>query len=100
MEIATHHGLFLVFCRTAAEAALARVQSQKDTTRFNTSLAAIRAQVQRELEAERKAKSDLEKQGILEPAQPKVLGDEHNRNLAATGVFFRCVNSTILFNYS
>lgn len=78
------------FNRTAAEAAVARIQSQKkDDTHFNTSLAAIRAQVQRELEAERKAKTDIEKQISQEQSQPKVLGDEHNRNLAAQGVYFR-----------
>lgn len=88
--------IFLInYYRTAAEAALARIQSQKhDTTNFNTSLAAIRAQVQRELEAERKAKSEFEKQSSQEQshASPKVLTDEHNRNLAAQGVYFRCVS--------
>lgn len=78
--------------RTAAEAALSRIQSQKhDTTHFNTSLAAIRAQVQRELEAERKAKSDVDKQTSQEPMQPKTLDDQHNRNLAVQGVYFRLV---------
>lgn len=76
--------------RTAAEAALARIQGQKtDTTNFNTSLAAIRAQVQRELEAERKVKTELEKQSSQEQNQPKILGDQHNVNLAAHGVYFR-----------
>lgn len=75
--------------RTAAEAALARVQGQKkDTAQFNTSMAAIRAQVQRELEAEKKAKLELEKPTTTE-REPKVLTDEHNRNLAAQGVYFR-----------
>lgn len=70
---------------------MARIQSQKkDTTHFNTSLAAIRAQVQREVEAERKAKSELEKQSSLEQTNaPKVLTDDHNRALAAQGVYFR-----------
>lgn len=45
--------------------------------------------MQRELEAERKAKSDVEKQISQEQAQPKVLDDGHNRNLAAQGVYFR-----------
>lgn len=41
--------------RQAAEAALARLQSnQRKDTAFNTSLAAIQAQVRRELEAEKK----------------------------------------------
>lgn len=75
--------------RTAAEAALARVQGQKkDTVQFNTSMAAIRAQVQRELEAEKKVKQELEKPASTECA-PKILTDEHNRNLAAQGVYFR-----------
>lgn len=83
--------MFDVFYRTAAEAALARIQSQKkDTTHFNTSLAAIRAQVQRELEAERKTKSDVDKEISQENTQqPKILDDNHNRNLAAQGVYFR-----------
>lgn len=74
--------------RTAAAAALARVQTQKkDSTNFNTSLAAIRAQVQRELEAEKKSKVEQDK-----PVDsPKILTDEHNRNLAVQGVYFRCV---------
>lgn len=46
-------------------------------------------QVQRELEAERKTKTDTEKQISQEQTQPKVLDDEHNRNLAAQGVYFR-----------
>lgn len=40
--------------RQAAEAALARLNSQKRDTAFNTSLAAIQAQVRKELEAEKK----------------------------------------------
>lgn len=41
--------------RHAAEAALARLNNQQSkSTNFNTSLAAIQAQVKRELEAERK----------------------------------------------
>lgn len=85
--------------RTAAEAALARIQSQKhDTTNFNTSLAAIRAQVQRELEAERKAKTEFEKQSSQDTnSSPKILTDECNRHLAAQGVYFRFVNIYLLF---
>lgn len=80
----------VVIYRTAAEAALSRIQSHKtDDTHFNTSIAAIRAQVQRELEAERKAKAELEKDASHGVHQPKVLDDEHNRNLAAQGVYFR-----------
>lgn len=90
----------LLCYRTAAQAALARIDSHKqhDGALFNTSLAAIRAQVQRELEAERKAKADLEKLSIGELEQsagPKVLTDESNLNLAAQGVYFRCISSFI-----
>lgn len=70
---------------------MARIQSQKkDCMQFNTSLAAIRSQVQRELEAERKAKNNQEKVNH-EPHQIRVLDDDHNRNLAARGVYFRLV---------
>lgn len=86
--------------RTAAEAALTRIQSQKtDTTHFNTSLAAIRAQVQREVEAERKAKLDSEKQSSQEEIQPKILDDHHNLNLAAQGVYFRFVDYKYIIFY-
>lgn len=75
--------------RTAAEAALARIQSQKkDSVQFNTSMAAIRAQVQRELEAEKKAKQELAK-AASGSHEVQELTDEHNRNLAAQGVYFR-----------
>lgn len=89
----------MVQYRTAAEAALARIQGQKkDTVHFNTSLAAIRAQVQRELEVERKAKSDVEKCSSSQEQMhtPKVLTDEHNRNLAAQGVYFRYAQSQFI----
>lgn len=80
----------MVFFRTAAAAALARIESQrKDSPHFNTSLAAIKAQVQRELEAEKKAK--LEQQSTQACGSPKVLTDEHNKKLAAQGVFFRYI---------
>lgn len=77
--------------KTAAEAALARIQSQKkDSVQFNTSMAAIRAQVQRELEAEKKAKLQVEKLASAAGAsEPKVLTDESNRHLAVQGVYFR-----------
>lgn len=76
---------FALIHRTAAAAALARIEKKRDNPLFNTSLAAIKAQVQRELEAEKKAKLEQEK-----PAEgPKVLTDEHNKNLAAIGVYFR-----------
>lgn len=42
--------------RQAAEAALLRLSGQRKDTPFNTSLAAIQAQVRKELEAEKKTK--------------------------------------------
>lgn len=45
--------------RQAAEAALARLNNQRKETPFNTSLAAIQAQVRRELEAEKKNEPGL-----------------------------------------
>ncbi|XP_055610733.1 UBX domain-containing protein 6 [Uranotaenia lowii] len=71
--------------RAAADAALARIQG-KDKKEFNTSLAAIKAQVRRELEAEKKAKEE-ESTGSSEPSASQT---EENRNLAVQGVFFRC----------
>uniref|UniRef100_A0A1L8DTQ1 Putative ubiquitin regulatory protein n=1 Tax=Nyssomyia neivai TaxID=330878 RepID=A0A1L8DTQ1_9DIPT len=64
--------------RNAAAAAMARC-TKKDTKEFNTSLAAIQAQVRRELEAERRAK---------EEKVPEV--KDEKRNLAVQGVYFRC----------
>lgn len=68
--------------KAAAEAALARVQST-DKKEFNTSLAAIKAQVRRELESERQAK---EQQTLSEENIP----ENERKDLAVQGVFFRC----------
>uniref|UniRef100_U5EUD8 Putative ubiquitin regulatory protein n=1 Tax=Corethrella appendiculata TaxID=1370023 RepID=U5EUD8_9DIPT len=70
--------------KAAADAALARVTKTKDTKEFNTSLAAIQAQVRRELEAERKAK-EVE-QHKDEQSEESV---EH-KEYTVQGVFFRC----------
>lgn len=72
--------------RAAAEAAMARTQ-KKDQREFNTSLAAIQAQVRRELEAERKAKA--EEAGSAEAAKVQETNVEM-KNFAVQGVFFRC----------
>lgn len=69
--------------RSAAAAALARVEN-KDSKEFNTSLAAIKAQAKRELEAERKLKEE-----ILSP-ETTTVENNPNLNLACQGVFFRC----------
>lgn len=73
-----------MYCRTAADAALARVQAKNhDRGTFNTSIAAIRKQVKRELEAEKEAALS----SIATPdTRSKV---EPNEKLAVQGVFFR-----------
>ncbi|XP_055838295.1 UBX domain-containing protein 6 [Episyrphus balteatus] len=75
--------------KAAAAAALARVE-KKDNKEFNTSLAAIKAQAKRELEAERKLKEEAAAGaaggGAAEAAKEVV----ENKNLACHGVFFRC----------
>lgn len=71
--------------KAAAEAALARVQNT-DKKEFNTSLAAIKAQVRRELENERKAKEQLEQLTLSEDNIP----ENERKDLAVQGVFFRC----------
>ncbi|XP_046809128.1 UBX domain-containing protein 6 [Lucilia cuprina] len=68
--------------RAAAAAALARVEN-KGSKEFNTSLAAIKAQAKRELEAERKLKEEV--------VTPEPNNENNpNINLACQGVFFRC----------
>lgn len=69
--------------RAAAAAALARVE-KKDSKDFNTSLAAIKAQAKKELEAERKLNEEAETSS--QAVEPKTV----NTNLACQGVFFRC----------
>lgn len=71
--------------KAAAEAALARVQST-DKKEFNTSLAAIKAQVRRELEMERKAKEST----LQEGSSGDNNADNERKDLAVQGVFFRC----------
>lgn len=70
-------------CRAAADAAMARVQ-KKDSRNFNTSLAAIQAQVRRELEAEKKAKQEAD-----HSSEQKAI-EQNRSNMAVQGVFFRC----------
>lgn len=69
--------------RTAAEAALTRLEGKRKDTPFNTSLAAIQAQVKRELEAEQSSK----KQDLQEE---KSVDLEASPHLAVNGVYFRC----------
>lgn len=70
--------------KAAADAALARVQNT-DKKEFNTSLAAIKAQVRRELENERKAKEQLDQLTLNEENLP----ENDRQDLAVQGVFFR-----------
>lgn len=69
--------------RAAAEAAMARTQ-KKDTRDFNSSIAAIKLQVKRELDAEK-----VEKQREEQLANTKPVPEKDNSNLAVKGVYFR-----------
>lgn len=71
--------------RQAADAALTRLQSNKRETPFNTSLAAIQAQVRRELEAEKKAEQQQTR--THEVRQGEI---EASPVLACQGVYFKC----------
>nr|CAD7257044.1 unnamed protein product [Timema shepardi] len=77
--------------KQAAAAALSRLGGQKQgTAAFNTSLAAIQAQVCRELEAEKKERlieEEVPKSGVDTSA-----GDDENLSpfLAVNGVYFKC----------
>ncbi|XP_022912967.1 UBX domain-containing protein 6 [Onthophagus taurus] len=81
--------------RQAAEAALARLNSQRKDTPFNTSLAAIQAQVKRELEAEKK---NLVEEQIPTSTRPIETNLESSPLLAVNGVYFRCpiINEEVL----
>ncbi|XP_030555018.1 UBX domain-containing protein 6 [Drosophila novamexicana] len=77
--------------RAAANAALARIE-RKESRDFNTSLAAIKAQAKRELEAERRQKEELSNasSSIGASSTGASTSTVENRNLACEGVFFRC----------
>lgn len=74
--------------RAAAAAALSRIE-KKDSKDFNTSLAAIKAQAKRELEAERKLREE-QSESSLKPSTASSTTGMENKNLACQGVFFRC----------
>lgn len=74
--------------KAAANAALARIEG-RDKKEFNTSLAAIQAQVRRELEAERKTKEQTE-QGTSAGDSSSGLTEDERKDLAVQGVYFRC----------
>ncbi|XP_049817457.1 UBX domain-containing protein 6-like isoform X2 [Aethina tumida] len=72
--------------RQAAQAALARVSQVKDSA-FNTSLAAIQAQVRRELENE---KGSVIQENFIPQRKPEETELEASPHLAVKGVYFRC----------
>ncbi|OWR45106.1 putative UBX domain-containing protein 1 [Danaus plexippus plexippus] len=72
--------------KVAADAALARLQQKRDNPSFNTSLAAIKAQVKKELENE-VASSSKEPIQVKETTEGNV---DIPKNLAASGVYFKC----------
>ncbi|XP_030381044.1 UBX domain-containing protein 6 [Scaptodrosophila lebanonensis] len=75
--------------RAAANAALTRIE-KKDSRDFNTSLAAIKAQAKRELEAERRQKEELASSSSIATSAFSNASAGDNKNLACQGVFFRC----------
>ncbi|XP_046972678.1 UBX domain-containing protein 6 [Vanessa cardui] len=72
--------------KVAAEAALSRLQQTRENPAFNTSLAAIKAQVKKELENEKASNS----QTSDEPKEKAETENEAIRNFAASGVYFKC----------
>ncbi|XP_013168764.1 PREDICTED: UBX domain-containing protein 6 [Papilio xuthus] len=75
--------------KVAAEAALARLQQKRDNPAFNTSLAAIKAQVRKELENEKACETESTH---TIPERKKSVDQEVDvpKNYAASGVFFKC----------
>ncbi|XP_050668603.1 UBX domain-containing protein 6 [Leptidea sinapis] len=75
--------------KVAAEAALARLQQTRDNPAFNTSLAAVKAQVKRELENEAagNSKTAAEIKAVKEVPENDI---DVPKNYAASGVFFKC----------
>lgn len=76
--------------RQAAQAALARVSCQNPNTSFNTSLAAIQAQVRRELEAEKKNAAAAGVDIALPTTDTSKSDIETSPHLAVKAVYFRC----------
>ncbi|KAH8400895.1 hypothetical protein KR009_001675 [Drosophila setifemur] len=73
--------------RAAANAALARID-KKSSRDFTSSMAAVKAQAKRELEAERRQK-EKQQQPSME-GNPATTSTTNVQNLACEGVFFRC----------
>ncbi|KAJ0171838.1 hypothetical protein K1T71_012601 [Dendrolimus kikuchii] len=74
--------------KVAADAALARLQQKRENPVFNTSLAAIQAQVKRELENERASGSEATtSENVVERRESEM---DLPKNYAASGVYFKC----------
>ncbi|XP_047349077.1 UBX domain-containing protein 6 [Vespa velutina] len=77
--------------KVAGQAALARLKAKEsDTCRFNTSYAAIQARVKKELELERKARQELEKETATKLVEKPKDQAINNEFLAVVDVYFRC----------
>lgn len=78
--------------KVAAEAALARLTQKRENPSFNTSLAAIQAQVKRELENERANETAAASASRATPSdhQSRESVVDLPRNFAASGVYFKC----------
>ncbi|XP_043667489.1 UBX domain-containing protein 6 [Vespula pensylvanica] len=77
--------------KVAGQAALARLKAKEnDTCRFNTSYAAIQARVKKELELERKARQELEKEATTKLVEKPKDEAMNNEFLAVVDVYFRC----------
>ncbi|GLV40501.1 GDI interacting protein 3 [Carabus blaptoides fortunei] len=74
--------------RQAADAALTRLEGKRKDTPFNTSLAAIQAQVKRELEAEKLSKEVKKNETGQSSKHPSEF--EASPVLAVNGVYFKC----------
>ncbi|KAK9297217.1 hypothetical protein QLX08_008958 [Tetragonisca angustula] len=73
--------------KVAGQAALARLEAKESNVkRFNTSYAAIKAQVKRELEQEKQAQKNVQKNHV----QPEEKTAEDNSSLAVNYVCYRC----------
>lgn len=75
--------------KVAGQAALARLEAKTNSTKYNRSYAAIKAQVLREMEEEKKA-MQTEKQNTSRLQQESEESVKDESVLAVTDVYFRC----------
>ncbi|CAB3226015.1 unnamed protein product [Arctia plantaginis] len=76
--------------KTAAEAALSRLSLKRENPVFNTSLAAIQAQVKKELENEKANERELASQSSVSSNEKQEKEIDLPKNYAASGVYFKC----------